>query len=74
MSDNWKWLVRMGLNEDWLRRKVHTRESGLAHYAKACTDLEFNFPFGFQVDLSDFKVLNPIPLVGINGCISKRLI
>jgi glycyl-tRNA synthetase len=44
-------LVRIGLKEEWLRRKVHTRESGLAHYAKACTDIEFQYPFGFQVPL-----------------------
>lgn len=49
VSDSWNWLVRIGLKEEWLRRKVHTRESGLAHYAKACTDIEFQYPFGFQV-------------------------
>jgi glycyl-tRNA synthetase len=49
VSDSWAWLLKVGLREDWLRRKVHTRESGLAHYAKACTDIEFHYPFGFQV-------------------------
>jgi hypothetical protein len=49
VSDSWAWLLKIGLREEWLRRKIHTRESGLAHYAKACTDIEFNYPFGFQV-------------------------
>ncbi|CAE7557088.1 glyQS, partial [Symbiodinium microadriaticum] len=46
---SWRWLLAMGLRPDLLSRRVHVRGSdgsGLAHYAKACTDIEFRFPFG----------------------------
>jgi glycyl-tRNA synthetase len=44
---SWKWLVSIGLREDLLHRSVHSRDK-LAHYARACTDLTFTFPFGTQ--------------------------
>lgn len=49
---SWDWLVRLGLQERLLSKKEHMRNddgSGLAHYAKACTDIEFQFPFGRSV-------------------------
>ena len=40
------WLVeRVGLREELLGEEVHDE---LAHYARACTDLTFRFPFGEQ--------------------------
>ena len=41
------WLVSIGLREDLIDFDVHARES-LAHYARACTDITFTFPFGKQ--------------------------
>ena len=41
----WKWLISIGLPEPMLGRDVHEK---LAHYAKACTDITFQFPFGEQ--------------------------
>ncbi|MBU1122024.1 MAG: glycine--tRNA ligase [Candidatus Omnitrophota bacterium] len=38
---------KMGLNKEKLRRRQHSKDE-LAHYAKACTDIEFNFPFGWS--------------------------
>lgn len=35
------------MNESLLSKKVHTGDA-LAHYARACTDIVFNFPFGQQ--------------------------
>jgi len=43
----WKWLVSIGVNEELLSRKVH-RGTDLAHYARACTDITFRYPFGVQ--------------------------
>ncbi len=37
----------LGLNQMRLRARVHAVEE-LAHYAKACTDIEYEFPFGWK--------------------------
>lgn len=37
----------VGLREDLLGWDVHEGEK-LAHYARACTDITFRFPFGVQ--------------------------
>lgn len=38
---------RIGLKKGNLRLREHDK-SELAHYAKSCTDIEFNFPFGWS--------------------------
>ena len=38
----------MGLKPELLSKTVHA-DNKLAHYAKACTDITFTFPFGTQV-------------------------
>jgi len=38
---------KIGLDKGNLRLREHG-EDELAHYAKACTDIEFNFPFGWS--------------------------
>lgn len=45
----WQWLTSIGMREDLMGREVHLK-GDLAHYAKACTDIVFRFPFG-QVEL-----------------------
>jgi glycyl-tRNA synthetase len=58
IEDSWQWLVRLGLREELLSRKEHKRNadgSGLAHYARACTDIEFHFPFGRSVRSCVFR-------------------
>lgn len=47
MEDSWSWLKSIGLREDLMRREVHAKDK-LAHYARACTDITFKFPFGEQ--------------------------
>ena len=42
-----KWHKSIGLREDLLGKEVHAAEK-LAHYARACTDITFDFPFGRQ--------------------------
>lgn len=44
----WDWLTNtVGLDANLLFKSVHS-EDKLAHYARACTDITFNFPFGVQ--------------------------
>ncbi|MBD3245463.1 MAG: glycine--tRNA ligase [Candidatus Omnitrophica bacterium] len=41
------YLEHMGIEESNLRLREHGPDE-LAHYAKACTDIEFRFPFGWS--------------------------
>lgn len=47
VEGQWEWLKSLGLREELMGREVHKGEE-LAHYAKACTDITFQFPFGEQ--------------------------
>ena len=42
-----EWFTSIGLTSEFLGEEVHPSES-LAHYARACTDITFKFPFGDQ--------------------------
>ncbi|RKY31072.1 MAG: glycine--tRNA ligase [Candidatus Omnitrophota bacterium] len=42
-----KWYLDLGIKKENLKKRPHTKEE-LAHYAKACTDIEYNFPFGWS--------------------------
>jgi glycyl-tRNA synthetase len=41
------WYLNLGINQEKLRKRPHGKDE-LAHYAKACTDIEYNFPFGWS--------------------------
>jgi len=41
------WYIKLGIKKENLRLRDHTQEE-LAHYAKACCDVEYNFPFGWS--------------------------
>lgn len=41
------WYFGLGLRKENLRVREHTKDE-LAHYAKACVDVEYNFPFGWS--------------------------
>ena len=41
------WYGKLGIKSENLRLREHGREE-LAHYAKAATDIEYNFPFGWS--------------------------
>ncbi|MBN2096889.1 MAG: glycine--tRNA ligase [Candidatus Omnitrophica bacterium] len=41
------WYIRLGINPKNLRVREHKKDE-LAHYAKACSDIEYNFPFGWS--------------------------
>jgi len=42
-----QWYVDLGIKPDNLRMREFTGDE-LAHYARACTDIEYKFPFGWQ--------------------------
>ncbi|MFC1674758.1 glycine--tRNA ligase [Candidatus Omnitrophota bacterium] len=41
------WYTGLGINKTNLKKRKHSKDE-LAHYAKACTDIEYNFPFGWS--------------------------
>jgi len=47
VSERFNWYLQLGLKKENLKQRPHRKEE-LAHYAKACTDVEYNFPFGWS--------------------------
>jgi glycyl-tRNA synthetase len=47
MDESKEFLISIGLREDLMGWEVHQGDK-LAHYARACTDITFRFPFGTQ--------------------------
>ena len=47
IDKSWQFLLDIGIDKNLLEKDVKSG-SGLAHYAKACTDITFKFPFGTQ--------------------------
>jgi len=47
LDESRKFLLSIGLREDLLGWDIH-EGTDLAHYARACTDVTFRFPFGTQ--------------------------
>jgi glycyl-tRNA synthetase len=43
--ERFNWYLRLGIREENLRFREHSKDE-LAHYAKACVDIEYRFPFG----------------------------
>ena len=41
------WYLDLGIKEENIRFRKHAKDE-LAHYAKACTDVEYNFPWGWS--------------------------
>jgi glycyl-tRNA synthetase len=41
------WYLKHGIRKENLRLRDHAQDE-LAHYAKACCDVEYNFPFGWS--------------------------
>jgi len=41
------WYLALGMKSENLRKRQHGRDE-LAHYAHACMDVEYNFPFGWS--------------------------
>jgi len=47
VDERFDWYMKLGIKKKNLRKRPHTKDE-LAHYAVACTDLEYNFPFGWS--------------------------
>lgn len=47
VKERFDWYTGLGLKKENLRKRQHPKDE-LAHYAKACTDIEYNFPFGWS--------------------------
>jgi glycyl-tRNA synthetase len=47
IEQRWQWYLDLGLSKDKLRKRPHEPDE-LAHYAKAATDIEYDFPFGWS--------------------------
>jgi glycyl-tRNA synthetase len=43
----YQWFIDLGVTKDTLRLREH-EGSELAHYARACADIEYKFPFGWK--------------------------
>ena len=46
-DERFNWYVKYGINQDNLTLRKH-EDDELAHYAKECYDIEYNFPFGWS--------------------------
>ncbi|MBP9838129.1 MAG: glycine--tRNA ligase, partial [Proteobacteria bacterium] len=46
-NERYKWFTDLGINKDRLRLRAHADDE-LAHYSKACADVEYLFPFGWS--------------------------
>jgi len=47
VNARYQWYLDLGIEKKNLRLRPHGKEE-LAHYALACTDVEYNFPFGWS--------------------------
>jgi len=47
LDKRFKWYVSLGIKKEKLRLRKHNQNE-LAHYAKECYDIEYEFPFGWQ--------------------------
>ena len=47
VKERLNWYIKLGINSKNLRIRDHEKDE-LAHYAKACADIEYKFPFGWS--------------------------
>ena len=47
VSERFNWYIKLGIKKENLKKREHGKDE-LAHYAKACTDVEYKFPFGWS--------------------------
>jgi glycyl-tRNA synthetase len=46
VEERYDWYIRNGVRPDRLRKRVHADDE-LAHYSSGCTDVEYEYPFGW---------------------------
>ena len=47
VEDRFNWYLQLGLKKENLQLRKHGKDE-LAHYAAACTDIDYKFPFGWS--------------------------
>ncbi|MCX5679149.1 MAG: glycine--tRNA ligase [Candidatus Omnitrophica bacterium] len=47
VEERFGWYISLGIKKANLRKREHAKDE-LAHYAKGCTDIEYQFPFGWS--------------------------
>jgi glycyl-tRNA synthetase len=47
IDERFNWYIKLGIKKENLKKRPHAKDE-LAHYAKACTDIEYKFPFGWS--------------------------
>jgi glycyl-tRNA synthetase len=47
VNERFNWYIKFGIRKENLKLRPHSKDE-LAHYAKACTDIEYQFPFGWM--------------------------
>jgi glycyl-tRNA synthetase len=47
LEERFNWYVKLGIKKENLRRREHSQEE-LAHYARKCYDIDYNFPMGWS--------------------------
>ncbi len=79
----YEWFLHLGIKNKNLRVREHAKEE-LAHYASACYDIEYSFPFGWreiygiadrgQFDLKQHMKFSKKDLTYFDGDSKKRII
>ncbi|MFH1508225.1 MAG: glycine--tRNA ligase [Candidatus Omnitrophota bacterium] len=54
VEERFNWYLGLGIKKENLRKRPHAADE-LAHYAKACTDLEYKFPFSTGAGWSELE-------------------
>ena len=70
VEERFNWYVGLGIRKENLQKRQHEKTE-LAHYAKACTDIEYKFPFGWSelegiANRTDFDLKQHARLSGQN--------
>ncbi|HCU25898.1 MAG TPA: glycine--tRNA ligase, partial [Deltaproteobacteria bacterium] len=47
VETRYQWFLDLGIKPEKLHKRTHAQDE-LAHYAKGCVDVEYEFPFGFS--------------------------
>ncbi len=71
VSERLKWYAKVGLPEGRMHRDIHEKDA-LAHYASACTDILYDFPFGTQ-ELEGIAARGAFDLTQHQNCSGKSM-
>jgi len=71
VTERLKWYEKVGLPEGRMHRDIHEGDA-LAHYASACTDILYDFPFGTQ-ELEGIAARGNFDLTQHQKCSGKGL-